>query len=93
MADGFSAAALINSMNKEEKLKIGAANDEIDEDVTIEDDLARKDSVNKGERRKREGILMITNTIDMKHITLKTVVLLYFLIYDDYLYLTADMPF
>ena len=86
MADGFSAAALINSMNKEEKLKIGAANDEIDEDVTIEDDLARKDSVNKGERRKKEGILMITNTIDMKHIILRTVVLLYFLIYDDYFY-------
>ena len=48
LSDGHSAAALINSMNRTEKLE--KMMEVIDDDMeSIEDDMARKDSFNKGE--------------------------------------------
>ena len=51
LSDGHSAAALISSMNRSEKLE--KMMEVIDDDMdSIEDDLARKDSFYKGEVKK-----------------------------------------
>ena len=49
MADGYSAAALINSMNKEarNKEKDAAPVSMEEDDASLDDDIARKDSVEK----------------------------------------------
>ena len=50
MADGYSAAGLINSMNKEareNKEKTVAPVSMEEDDASLDDDIARKDSVEK----------------------------------------------